>query len=147
VWYTVKKCAALVKVEDVTPHTFRHTMATQLVRDPEVNLVTAAIFLGHSRLDTTARYNQLSAEDLEEAAKRLEQSQGPTTVVGPSDDPRRTRTCNQGIKSPLLCQIELAGQARDIIPRGNRLSRCALSVIIAPTHAEDSYATHLDHQR
>jgi hypothetical protein len=27
-----------------------------------------------------------------------------------ADDPRRTRTCNQGIKSPLLCQIELAGR-------------------------------------
>jgi hypothetical protein len=29
-------------------------------------------------------------------------------------DPRRTRTCNQGIKSPLLFQIELAGQARQL---------------------------------
>jgi site-specific recombinase XerD len=71
VWYTVKKYAALAEVEGVTPHTFRHTVATQLVRDPEVDLVTAATFLGHSRLDTTARYSQPSAEDLEEAAKRL----------------------------------------------------------------------------
>jgi site-specific recombinase XerD len=71
VWYTVKKYAALAEVEDVTPHTFRHTVATQLVRDPEVDLVTAATFLGHSRLDTTARYSQPSAEDLEKAANRL----------------------------------------------------------------------------
>jgi integrase/recombinase XerD len=71
VWYTVKKYAALAEVEGVTPHTFRHTVATQLVRDPEVDLVTAATFLGHSRLDTTARYSQPSAEDLEEAANRL----------------------------------------------------------------------------
>ncbi len=71
VWYTVKKYATLAKVEGVTPHTFRHTVATQLVRDPEVDLVTAATFLGHSRLDTTARYSQPSAEDLEKAAKRL----------------------------------------------------------------------------
>jgi len=71
VWYTVKKYAALAKVEGVSPHTFRHTVATQLVRDPEVDLVTAATFLGHSRLDTTARYSQPSAEDLEEAANRL----------------------------------------------------------------------------
>ena len=55
----------------MTPHTFRHTVATQLVRDPEVDLVTAATFLGHSRLDTTARYSQPSAEDLEKAANRL----------------------------------------------------------------------------
>jgi site-specific recombinase XerD len=71
VWYTVKKYAALAEVEGVTPHTFRHTVATQLVRDPEVDLVTAATFLGHSRLDTTARYSQPSAEALEKAAKRL----------------------------------------------------------------------------
>lgn len=71
VWYTVKKYAALAEVEGVTPHTFRHTVATQLVRDPEVDLVTAATFLGHSRLDTTARYSQPSAEDLEKAANRL----------------------------------------------------------------------------
>jgi site-specific recombinase XerD len=41
----------------VTPHTFRHTVATQLVRDPEVDLVTAATFLGHRWLNTTARYS------------------------------------------------------------------------------------------
>jgi site-specific recombinase XerD len=60
-------------VEGVTLHTFtfRHTVATQLVRDPEVDLVTAATFLGHSRLDTTARYSQPSADDLEKAANRL----------------------------------------------------------------------------
>jgi site-specific recombinase XerD len=71
VWYTVKKYAALADVEGVTPHTFRHTVATQLVRDPEVDLVTAATFLGHSRLDTTARYSQPSEEDLEKAANQL----------------------------------------------------------------------------
>jgi site-specific recombinase XerD len=58
-------------VEGVTPHTFRHTVATQLVRAPEVDLGTATTFLGHGRLDTTARYSQPSAEDLEEAAKQL----------------------------------------------------------------------------
>jgi len=70
-WYTVKKYAAEAGVADVSPHTFRHTVATRLVRDPEVDLVTAATFLGHSRLDTTARYSQPSAEDLAQAAQRL----------------------------------------------------------------------------
>lgn len=71
VWYTVKKYAQLAGVENVSPHTFRHTVATQLVRDPEVDLVTAATFLGYSRLDTTARYSQPSEDDLAEAAERL----------------------------------------------------------------------------
>jgi integrase/recombinase XerC len=70
-WYTVKKYARLAEVEGVTPHTFRHTVATRLVRDPETDLVTAATFLGHSRLDTTARYSQPSEEDLTYAAERM----------------------------------------------------------------------------
>lgn len=70
-WYTVKKYARLAEVEGVTPHTFRHTVATRLVRDPETDLVTAATFLGHSRLDTTARYSQPGEEDLTYAAQRM----------------------------------------------------------------------------
>ena len=71
VWYIVKKYAVLAGVQHVTPHSFRHTVATRLVRNPEVDLVTAATFLGHSRLDTTARYARPSAEDLAEAAESL----------------------------------------------------------------------------
>lgn len=70
-WYTVKKYARLAEIEGVTPHTIRHTVATRLVRDPETDLVTAATFLGHSRLDTTARYSQPSEEDLTYAAERM----------------------------------------------------------------------------
>ena len=71
VWYTVKKYARLAGVEDVSPHNFRHTVATRLVRDSETDMVTAATFLGHSRLDTTARYSQSSEDDLAAAAERL----------------------------------------------------------------------------
>ena len=58
-------------VDGVTPHTFRHTVATRLVRDPNVDLATAATFLGHSRLDITARYSRPSEEDLAQVAERL----------------------------------------------------------------------------
>jgi integrase/recombinase XerC len=70
-WYTVKKYARLAEVDGVTPHTFRHSVATRLVRDPQVDIVTAATFLGHSRLDTTARYSQPSEDDLARAAERV----------------------------------------------------------------------------
>jgi site-specific recombinase XerD len=53
IWYTVKKYAALADVKNVSPHTFRHTVATRLVRNQKVDIVTAATFLGHSQLDTT----------------------------------------------------------------------------------------------
>jgi len=71
-WYTVKKYARLAEVEGVTPHTFRHSLATRLVRDSQVDMVTAATFLGHSRLDTTARYSRPSEEDLVRAAERVQ---------------------------------------------------------------------------
>lgn len=67
VWYTVKKYAKLVNVKDVSPHRFRHTVATTLVRDPEVDLVTAATYLGHARLDTS----RPSEGDLEKAGDKL----------------------------------------------------------------------------
>ncbi|RPH63485.1 MAG: integrase [Chloroflexi bacterium] len=72
IWSLVKKYAAEAGVEGVTPHSFRHTVATRLVRNPNIDLVTAATFLGHSRLDTTARYAQPNADDLEKAAETLE---------------------------------------------------------------------------
>ncbi len=71
IWSIVKKYAAEAGVEHVSPHSFRHTVATRLVRNPQVDLVTAATFLGHSRLDTTARYTQPNEEDLERAAGML----------------------------------------------------------------------------
>lgn len=73
-WYTVKKYARLAEVEGVTPHTFRHSVATRLVRDPQVDMVTAATFLGHSRLDTTARYSRPSEDDLARAAERVQET-------------------------------------------------------------------------
>ncbi len=84
-WYTVKKYARLAEVEGVTPHTFRHTVATRLVRDPETDIVTAATFLGHSRLDTTARYSQPNDEDLTHAAERVQRG---STTGGADRDPK-----------------------------------------------------------
>jgi hypothetical protein len=52
-----------------------------LVRDPETDLVTAATFLGHSRLDTTARYSQPSEEDLTRAAERVRRA----SITGTAD--------------------------------------------------------------
>lgn len=80
-WYTVKKYARLAQVEGVMPHTFRHSVATRLVRDPETDIVTAATFLGHSRLDTTARYSRPSEDDLARAAERVQGSRAKETVT------------------------------------------------------------------
>jgi integrase/recombinase XerC len=58
-------------VKNVTPHSYRHTVTTQLARNPAVDIVTAAAFMGHSRIDTTARYAKLSDDDLARAAEQI----------------------------------------------------------------------------
>src|SRR5687767_2803211 len=57
-------------LEDVSPHTLRHTFARATL-DAGAELVDVAALLGHSRLDTTALYTQPSARDLERAVDRL----------------------------------------------------------------------------
>ena len=46
-----------------TPHAFRHTLATMLVRDRD--LVMAADILGHTNINTTRRYAKASSKELE----------------------------------------------------------------------------------
>ncbi|MFV2044553.1 MAG: tyrosine-type recombinase/integrase [Anaerolineales bacterium] len=67
----VRKYAELAKLEGVTPHVLRHTFAKSLI-DKGVDLVTVKHFMGHKRLDSTARYTKPSKRDLEVAVSRLE---------------------------------------------------------------------------
>ena len=53
----------------VTPHSFRHTVATMLVRQRD--LVTVADLLGHTNVNTTRRYAKASASELEETVELL----------------------------------------------------------------------------
>lgn len=66
----VKKYARLAGLEEVTPHTLRHTFGKQAL-DAGENLVTVAALLGHERLETTAIYTQPSERDLERAVDKL----------------------------------------------------------------------------
>jgi site-specific recombinase XerD len=56
---------------DTTPHTLRHTFATNYLRDHPGDIVGLAALLGHSSLETTRIYVQPSADDL---AQRVEQT-------------------------------------------------------------------------
>jgi integrase/recombinase XerC len=66
----VTKYAKLAGLQDVTPHTLRHTFA-KLLLDSGVDLVTLAKLLGHERIETTAIYTTPSQQDLEQAVDRL----------------------------------------------------------------------------
>jgi site-specific recombinase XerD len=56
---------------EVTPHVLRHTFATRMLREADVDLVTVSKLLGHSDVTTTAIYTQPNEADLAEAVERL----------------------------------------------------------------------------
>jgi site-specific recombinase XerD len=80
---TVLKYAHQARLDDVTPHTLRHTFGKQAL-DAGVDLVTVSRLMGHERLETTAIYTTPSAQDLERAVERLE-----TDYVDPPGSERR----------------------------------------------------------
>jgi integrase/recombinase XerD len=67
----VTRYARLAGLDDVSPHTLRHSFGKHSL-DAGVDLVTVSKLMGHTRLETTARYTQPSPQDLEKAVARLE---------------------------------------------------------------------------
>src|SRR3712207_499189 len=70
----VKKYARQAGLEEVTPHTLRHTFGKRLL-DETKDLVAVAALLGHEKLETTAIYTQPSARDLARAVALLEREE------------------------------------------------------------------------
>ena len=66
----VKKYARRARLEDVSPHTLRHTFGKSAL-DAGVDLVTVAALMGHDSVETTAIYTHPSARDLEQAVEKL----------------------------------------------------------------------------
>ena len=66
----VERYAKLVGLQDVTPHSLRHTYARNLL-DSGSKLQEVAMLMGHSSLDSTARYVQPSETELQQAVDRL----------------------------------------------------------------------------
>ena len=53
----------------ITPHTSRHSMATQMLRN-HADLRNIQAILGHARITSTELYNHVSLEDLKEVVRR-----------------------------------------------------------------------------
>jgi site-specific recombinase XerD len=68
----VTKYGRLAGLEDVTPHTLRHSFGKHAL-DAGADLVSVSALLGHQRLETTAIYTTPSQRDLERVVEKLEQ--------------------------------------------------------------------------
>src|SRR3954451_8720368 len=68
----VTKYGRLAGLEDVTPHTLRHSFGKHAL-DAGADLVSVSALLGHQRLETTAIYTTPSQRDLEQVVEKLEQ--------------------------------------------------------------------------
>ncbi|MBN1887426.1 MAG: tyrosine-type recombinase/integrase [Thermoflexales bacterium] len=80
VWRTLNKYAKQADVDDISPHTLRHTFATLLLREEGADLVTVSDLLGHPQdggshenVNTTARYTRSTEADRRAAVERLAQ--------------------------------------------------------------------------
>lgn len=58
----------------VSPHRFRHTMATQIGNSPDINILTLSNILGHSDLRVTRQYVEVDLGPQMELLNKLEQS-------------------------------------------------------------------------
>jgi len=65
--YVVHQYTKKAKInKTVTPHVFRHSMATHLLQK-KANIRCVQEILGHKFLDTTQKYTQITITDLKEA--------------------------------------------------------------------------------
>ena len=69
IYRIVTKYGRLAGIEDLTPHTLRHTFAKNLIDAGEPLTVVAAL-MGHESLNTLAIYTRPSREDLQRAVNR-----------------------------------------------------------------------------
>ena len=70
IYYLVKKYGYGARIEDISPHTLRHTFGKNLV-DVAVSLDRVAALLGHKNLNTTRIYTTPSLSDLQQAVERI----------------------------------------------------------------------------
>jgi site-specific recombinase XerD len=70
IYYLVDRYAYDARLEDVTPHTLRHTFGKNLV-DAGVSLDRVAQLLGHESVDTTRIYTRPSEQDLQREVEKI----------------------------------------------------------------------------
>jgi integrase/recombinase XerD len=74
--------------KQVTPHSFRRTLAVELIRN-QCDFLSVKSILGHSKSETTLRYCALSGVDLKDALKKSH----PRYEGEPDEDPTPKIEC------------------------------------------------------
>lgn len=84
--------AGVQEWEKLSPHSLRHTFATDLLRETNLRLVQTA--LGHSDISTTTLYTHIADPELESAMRREDPQEDPPEslrvlldAVGNAEDP------------------------------------------------------------
>ena len=70
IYYLIKRYAYEARLDEVTPHTLRHTFGKNLV-DAGVSLDRVAQLLGHESVDTTRIYTTPSEQDLQREVEKV----------------------------------------------------------------------------
>ena len=72
VWRMLSKYAQQAGVDHVSPHVLRHSFASLLLREQQVDLVTVADLLGHQSVNTTMRYTRSTEANRQAAVEQFE---------------------------------------------------------------------------
>ncbi|MRT63378.1 tyrosine-type recombinase/integrase [Pseudomonas sp. CAH-1] len=143
----------------MTPHRFRHTLATDLMRQPERNIHLTKALLNHSNIATTMSYIEVDYEhmravlderSLHQGAIRLERREDPARPelpqpkALPQEEARAQRTLADiettprettptGIRSLLELESPTAYELLAALPKQKRPKKYPLEQISAPT--------------
>ena len=72
VWRMLSKYVRQAGLEHVSPHVLRHSFASLLLRERQVDLVTVADLLGHQSVNTTMRYTRSTEANRQAAMEQFE---------------------------------------------------------------------------
>lgn len=92
----------------MTPHRFRHTLATDLMRQPERNIHLTKNLLNHSNISTTMGYVQVDYDVMREVLHARSITQGAITLERFVDEQATVAAANEQLEtaeSPLLTVI------------------------------------------
>ena len=73
VWRMLSKYARQAGLDHVSPHVLRHSFASLLLREQQIDLVTVADLLGHQSVNTTMRYTRSTEANRQMAVEQFDQ--------------------------------------------------------------------------